>query len=118
MTEMGRTILTRDMEVAAGKIAVIPHGIPDMPFLDPAFHKHRFGLDGHRVALDLRPAFPEQGHRGDDRSASSPREGSSDLVYIVLGATHPHLAAREGERYRDDWQVASAASVSRAMCAS
>ncbi|MHA0337504.1 glycosyltransferase family 4 protein [Sphingomonas aquatilis] len=102
MTEMGRTILTRDMEVAAGKIAVVPHGIPDLPFLDPAFHKHRFGLDGHRVVSTFGLLSPNKGIEVMIEALSRLVKDHPDLVYIVLGATHPHLAAREGERYRDE----------------
>lgn len=102
MTEMGRTILTRDMGVAASKIAVIPHGIPDLPFLDPAFHKHRFGLDGHRVVLSFGLLSPNKGIEVMIEALSRLVKEHPDLVYVVLGATHPHLAAREGERYRDD----------------
>jgi hypothetical protein len=51
------------MGVPAHKIVVIPHGIPDMPFLDPAFEKHRFGLDGRRVALTFGLLSPNRASR-------------------------------------------------------
>ncbi|MAW98328.1 MAG: glycosyl transferase family 1 [Sphingomonas sp.] len=101
MTEMGRTILERDMGVADSKISVIPHGIPDVPFLDPAFHKHRFGLDGHRVILTFGLLSPNKGVEVMIDGLSRLVKDHPDLVYVVLGATHPHLVAREGERYRE-----------------
>lgn len=102
MTEMGRTILARDMGVPAHKIVVIPHGIPDMPFLDPAFEKHRFGLDGRRVALTFGLLSPNKGIEVMISALPQLVRDHPDLIYVVLGATHPHLVAREGEAYRDD----------------
>jgi glycosyltransferase involved in cell wall biosynthesis len=102
MTEMGRTILARDMGVPANKIVVIPHGIPDMPFLDPAFEKHRFGLDGRRVALTFGLLSPNKGIEVMISALPQLVRDHPDLIYVVLGATHPHLVAREGEAYRED----------------
>src|SRR3546814_17017454 len=51
MTEMGRTILTRDLGIEPEKISVIPHGTPDLPFLDPAYAKRRFRPEGARVGI-------------------------------------------------------------------
>src|SRR3546814_15886336 len=61
MTEMGRTILTRDLGIEPEKISVIPHGIPDLPFLDPAYEKRRFGLDGRDVVLPFGLLSPTKG---------------------------------------------------------
>src|SRR3546814_1668892 len=61
MTEMGRTILTRDLGIEPEKISVIPHGIPDLPFLDPAYEKRRFGLDGRDVVLTFGLLSPNKG---------------------------------------------------------
>ena len=51
MTAMGQEILIGTWGMPRQKIAVIPHGIPDLPFLDPAIHKDRFGLEGCKVVL-------------------------------------------------------------------
>ncbi|MFZ5665709.1 MAG: glycosyltransferase family 4 protein [Pseudomonadota bacterium] len=105
MTEMGRDILTRDMGVAKDKIAVIPHGIPDLPFLDPAFEKHSFGLEGRKVALTFGLLSPGKGIEMMIAALPKLVRRHPDLVYVVLGATHPHLLAREGEAYREDLEA-------------
>jgi glycosyltransferase involved in cell wall biosynthesis len=102
MAEMGRDILVRGMGVPAAKVSVIPHGIPDLPFLDPAFHKHRFGLDGRRVLLTFGLLSPNKGIEVMIEALPALIAKHPDLVYVVLGATHPHLVAREGEAYRDE----------------
>lgn len=104
MTEMGRTILTRDWHIPAEKIAVIPHGIPDVPFLDPAFQKHSFGLDGRKVALTFGLLSPNKGIENMIDALPDLARNHPDLIYVVLGATHPHLVAREGEAYRQRLQ--------------
>lgn len=104
MTEMGRTILTRDWHIPAKKIAVIPHGIPDVPFLDPAFQKHNFGLDGRKVLLTFGLLSPNKGIENMIDALPDLSKAHPDLIYVVLGATHPHLVAREGEAYREHLQ--------------
>ena len=105
MTEMGRTILTRDWNFPAEKIAVIPHGIPDVPFLDPAFQKHNFGLDGRKVILTFGLLSPNKGIENMIDALPALVSAHPDLVYVVLGATHPHLVARDGEAYREHLQA-------------
>lgn len=101
MTEMGREILARTWSLPEEKIAVIPHGIPDMPFLDPAFAKHRFGLEGHKVVLTFGLLSPNKGIETMIAALPALAAAHPDLIYVVLGATHPHLLAQEGEAYRE-----------------
>ncbi|PVB62773.1 glycosyltransferase family 4 protein [Labrenzia sp. 011] len=104
MTDMARAILTDTWKIPTDKIAVIPHGIPDLPFLDPAFQKHHFGLDGSKVALTFGLLSPNKGIENMIAALPALVKAHPDLVYVVLGATHPHLIAREGEAYRQSLQ--------------
>src|SRR3546814_9902487 len=97
MTEMGRTILTRDLGIEPEKISVIPHGIPELPFLDPAYEKRRFGLDGRDVVLTFGLLSPNKGIEVMIAALPELVERHPDLTYVILGAPHPHLIAREGE---------------------
>src|SRR3546814_16369560 len=98
MTEMGRTILTRDLGIEPEKIAVIPHGIPDRPFLDPAYEKRRFGLDGRDVVLTFGLLSPNKGIEVMIAALPELVERHPDLTYVILGATHPHLIRSEERR--------------------
>ena len=51
MSEKGKTFLTEIYNAPPDKIDVIPHGIPDMPFVDPNFYKDQFGVEGKQVLL-------------------------------------------------------------------
>src|SRR5580698_9230908 len=46
MSELAAQLLREVYAVPAGKIDVIPHGVPDMPFMDPNYFKDKFGTEG------------------------------------------------------------------------
>lgn len=100
MTGTGKRILTRTYGIPEEKISVIPHGIPDMPFVDPAFYKDRFGVDGRRVILTFGLLSPNKGIEYVIRALPQIVSRYPDVVYIILGATHPNLLRSEGEAYR------------------
>jgi hypothetical protein len=81
-------------------VDVIPHGIPDVPFADPDFYKARFGVEGCRVLLTFGLLGPGKGIEHAIGALPEIVRRHPDTVYLVLGATHPHLVAREGESYR------------------
>lgn len=61
MTQRGRTLLREVYGIAADRIDVIPHGIPAMGFVDPNFHKDRFGMEGADVLLTFGLLSPNRG---------------------------------------------------------
>jgi len=81
-------------------IEVIPHGIPDMPRVQPSGMKERLGLDGRTVMLTFGLLGPGKGIEYAIRAIPEIVARHPEVVYLVLGATHPHLVAREGETYR------------------
>lgn len=101
MAEKGRAILTEHWGIPDRRIAVIPHGIPDLPFLDPAFQKHRFGLEGRKVILTFGLLSPNKGIEHMIAALPELARDHPDLTYVILGETHPHLVAAEGEAYRE-----------------
>lgn len=101
MTEHGRTLLHVVHGVPPDRIDVIPHGIPDMPFLEPVMHKDRLGLADRRVLLTFGLLSPAKGIEHSIEALPDIIARHPDALYVVLGATHPHLVASEGERYRE-----------------
>lgn len=100
MTERGRRILRKIHNAPAEKIDLIAHGIPDAPFVDPDTLKDQFGLEGKKVLLTFGLLSPGKGVEHVIRALPEITRHHQDLVYIVLGATHPNLLRTEGERYR------------------
>ena len=100
MSERGQSFLTDIYGVSQSKIDLIPHGIPDMPFVDPNFFKDQFGVEGKFVVLTLGLLSPNKGIENVLRALPRVVEKHPNLVYIVLGATHPKLLREQGETYR------------------
>lgn len=101
MAELGRETLVKNYGARQSAINVIPHGVPDRPFADPDDFKRRFGWDGRKVVLTFGLLSPDKGIETMIAALPAIAERHPDLLYVVLGATHPHLVAREGEAYRD-----------------
>lgn len=100
MSRRGGEFLRQIYGVPEEKIDVIPHGIPDVPFVDPNFYKDQFGLQGKVVALTFGLLSPNKGIEYVIRALPLVLERFPSVVYVVLGATHPHVQRREGESYR------------------
>ena len=100
MTERGRTILQQVYQAPPAKIDVIPHGIPDVPFLAPVHYKDRFGVRGKKVLLTFGLLSPNKGIEHVLNALPDIVAEFPDVVYMVLGATHPHELLTRGEAYR------------------
>jgi glycosyltransferase involved in cell wall biosynthesis len=82
------------------KIDLIPHGIPDLPFVEPAFYKASFLIEEKTVLLTFGLLSPNKGFENVIRALPRILSRHSNVVYIIAGATHPHVRRREGDRYR------------------
>jgi glycosyltransferase involved in cell wall biosynthesis len=100
MTERAQTILQEVYQTPAGKIDLIPHGIPDVPFVSPDRYKGQFGVAGRQVLLTFGLLSPNKGIEHVLNALPDVVAEFPDLVYIVLGATHPHELRTRGESYR------------------
>lgn len=100
MTERGAAMLRELHGVDPAKIAVIPHGIPDIPFVDPNFYKDQFDVAGRPVLLTFGLLSPSKGIEYAIRAMPEILKRHPEAVYIVLGATHPNLVRAQGETYR------------------
>jgi glycosyltransferase involved in cell wall biosynthesis len=86
--------------VPEDKIVFIHHGIPDTPFIDPSFNKDKFGVEGKKVLLTFGLLSQNKGIETVLRALPAVIQKHPDVVYIVLGATHPQILASQGDAYR------------------
>ena len=100
MSQHSSRILQEVFGVPAEKIDLIPHGIPDLPFEQPDLYKSRFSCQGKSVLLTFGLLSPNKGFESVIQAMPSILASHSDAVYMIAGATHPHVRAREGDRYR------------------
>ncbi len=100
MAERGRQMLQDIYDAPPAKIDLIAHGIPDVGFVDPAYFKDQFGVEGKVVLLTFGLLSPNKGIEYVLNALPQILERFPDVVYIVLGATHPNELREHGEAYR------------------
>lgn len=100
MARKGAEILRETYSVPNDKIDIIAHGIPNLPFIESSFYKEQFGVEGREVLLTFGLIGPGKGIEHAIKALPEIVRKHANVVYLVLGATHPNLLAHEGERYR------------------
>jgi glycosyltransferase involved in cell wall biosynthesis len=98
MTAHGAALLRDVHGVPDHKIDVIPHGIPTVPA--EGCRKDRLGVEGKSVILTFGLLSPDKGIEYVIEALPAILARFPETVYIVLGATHPHVRERFGETYR------------------
>jgi len=105
MSQLSSQFLQEIFKVPGSKIDMVPHGVPDLPFLDPNFYKDRFGVEGKAVLLTFGLLSPNKGIENVIQALPQILSKHNNVAYIVAGATHPHILRREGEKYRTHLQA-------------
>jgi glycosyltransferase involved in cell wall biosynthesis len=105
MSQLSSQFLQEIFKVPASKIDLVPHGVPDLPFLDPNFYKDRFGVEGKAVLLTFGLLSPNKGIENVIRAMPQILAKHENAVYLVAGATHPHILRRDGDKYRASLQA-------------
>jgi len=98
MSSHGASLLKEVHGVADSKIVVIPHGIPALP--TAGGNKDRLGVEGKSMILTFGLLSPDKGIEYVIDALPAILERRPETVYVVLGATHPHVKAHHGETYR------------------
>ncbi|HEV8384778.1 MAG TPA: glycosyltransferase family 4 protein, partial [Candidatus Acidoferrales bacterium] len=104
MSRNSAQMLREVYRVPAAKIDMIPHGVPDLPFIDSSFYKESFGTEGKTVLLTFGLISPNKGIENVVQALPSILERHSNVMYVAAGATHPHVRRREGDAYRRELQ--------------
>jgi glycosyltransferase involved in cell wall biosynthesis len=105
MSQLSSQFLQEIFKVPGSKIDIVPHGVPDLPFLDPNFYKDRFGVEGKAVLLTFGLLSPNKGIENVIRALPEILSKHKNVAYLVAGATHPHILRREGDKYRASLQA-------------
>jgi glycosyltransferase involved in cell wall biosynthesis len=101
MSKLAAGLLRDVYAVPAGKIDIIPHGVPDLPFMDPNFFKDKFDAGGKSVLLTFGLLSPNKGIEYVIKALPAILDRHPNVLYIVSGVTHPHVRRNEGEAYRE-----------------
>jgi glycosyltransferase involved in cell wall biosynthesis len=105
MSQRSIKLLREVYDAPIEKIDLIPHGIHDVPFVDPGFHKDKFGAEGKFVILTFGLLSDNKGIEYVIEALPEVVERYPNILYVVLGSTHPHVILHEGEKYRQSLQA-------------
>ncbi|MBZ0258392.1 glycosyltransferase family 4 protein, partial [bacterium] len=100
MSHKASVFLKEIYSVPEEKIAFIHHGIPDTPFIDPNYNKDKFGVEGKKVLLTFGLLSSNKGIENVLHALPEIIKKHPDVVYIILGATHPQILKLHGDAYR------------------
>jgi glycosyltransferase involved in cell wall biosynthesis len=100
MAQKGKEFLRDIYKAPESKIDLIPHGIHESSFVDPNFYKDLFGVEGRHVLLTFGLLSPNKGIENVLNALPKIVAEFPNVVYIILGATHPNILREQGESYR------------------
>lgn len=100
MSQRASDFLIDIYKIPEEKIVFIHHGIPDIPFIDPSFYKDKFNVDGKKVLLTFGLLSSNKGIETVLKALPEAIKKHPDLIYIILGATHPNILKTQGDAYR------------------
>ena len=100
MSEHAADFLREIYQVPEKKIALIHHGVLDVPFLESDSCKSRLGADDKTIILTFGLLSPGKGIEFMIDALPDIVALHPDVLYFVVGATHPHCRAESGEDYR------------------
>ncbi len=100
MSHAAAQLLERVYAIDPSRIDVIPHGVPELPLVEPATLKPAVGLEGREIILSFGLLGPGKGYELAIEAMAEVAGGHPNARYVILGATHPDLLRTEGEAYR------------------
>ena len=101
MSRSAANLLTSAYGVDRSRLHVIPHGVPELPFVDPVTVKPALGLEGRKVILSFGLLGPGKGYELALAALPDVVAAHPSVLYVVVGATHPDLLRSQGEAYRE-----------------
>ena len=104
MSDRAAVLLRNVFGADADQIVLVPHGVPDRPFGRSAQFKSKFGFEGRQVMMTFGLLSPGKGIEAVIEALPEIVAQHPDVLYCIVGATHPNLLAREGETYRERLQ--------------
>ncbi len=100
LTPRAVSLLCKTYSAPIEKIHLIPHGIPDFTFANPELHKRRFGIEGRTVIMTFGLIGPSKGIEDMIEAMPAIVAAHPNVLYMIVGATHPGVKAHQGEEYR------------------
>ncbi len=117
MSQRAVQFLTEIYEIPAEKIQIIEHGVPDVDPVEDNPVKNLPTFKNHRVLLTFGLISRNKGLETVVKALPRIVAKHPDVIYVVLGNTHPGVIKNSGEEYRDHLKtLAAQLNVSKHLC--
>ncbi len=104
LSATGRDLLERVYGIDPQRLRVIHHGVPDVPFTDTTLSKASFGIGQRMVVSTFGLINRGKGLEYAIEAMRDVVKRHPEVLYLILGETHPVVRRREGESYREELQ--------------
>jgi glycosyltransferase involved in cell wall biosynthesis len=104
MAHRAREVLHSVYGIPRAMCAVIEHGVPEREYEAPALARRRLGIEDRPTIMTFGLLSPDKGISTMIRAMPQILRQCPGAIYRIVGATHPHLLAHEGERHREELQ--------------
>lgn len=101
MSKRAINFLTDIYNIPKEKIILIEHGVPEFEHISRESAKQMHGLDNKKVLFTFGLLSRNKGIETVINALPAVIKNHPDLIYIVLGATHPNVIKHSGEEYRN-----------------
>jgi len=100
MSRSAAELLSSSYGADARRVHVIPHGVPNLPLVDPVVIKPGVGVAGREVILSFGLLGPGKGYELAIQALPAVAAAHPSMLYVIVGATYPDDIRRDGEVYR------------------
>jgi glycosyltransferase involved in cell wall biosynthesis len=100
MTETSSSILINDYSINNDLITVIPHGTHLIPHSDKIALKRKYKLNGRKICATFGLIGPGKSIETSLKALPSVISKNPDILFLIIGKTHPSIVKNEGEKYR------------------
>ncbi|MDR6919794.1 glycosyltransferase [Chryseobacterium sp. 2987] len=101
MTGISADILSNDYDIPFEKIIMIPHGTHLLPFIDKISLKTKYGLKDKKVLSTFGLLGSGKNIETTLKALPEIISQNPDVMFLIIGKTHPGIVKNEGEKYRD-----------------
>lgn len=101
MTKTAARLLEKSYGVSKAKISIIPHGVHNITFPSKSKAKKKLNLSGKFVLSTFGMLNCDKGIEYAVEALPEIVKEFPDVLYLVIGATHPQVLKHEGEKYRN-----------------
>lgn len=101
MTKTSAKILVDEYDIPIDKISIIPHGTHLVEHIDKEILKEKYGFEGRKILSTFGLLSSGKNIETTLDALPSIIKNQPDVLFLIIGKTHPSVVKNEGEKYRE-----------------